>query len=89
MRYVGTRTIFNTHMHELAHDLDKLNSSTEGTSRVQSLITGVDKGVRSFKVSIAPPQGVSYARDIAVKYGVTFEQIKESIDNAPKASDGE
>lgn len=80
MRYVGTRTIFNTHMHELAANLDKLNNDTEGTSRVESIVTGVDHGVRSFKVSIAPPQGVSYARDIAVKYGVTFEQIKKGID---------
>ena len=80
MRYVGTRTIFNTHMHELASNLDRFNDETVGDSRVESLVTGVDKGVRSFKVSIAPPQGVSYARDIAVKYGVTFEQIKENID---------
>ncbi len=80
MRYIGTRTIFNTHMHELARDLDTLNGSTEGTSRVESLITGIDHGARSFKVSIAPPQGVSYARDIAVKYGVTFEQIKASLE---------
>lgn len=80
MRYVGTRTIFNTHMHELASNLDKFNETTEGTSRVESLVTGIDKGMRSFKVSIAPPQGVSYARDIAVKYGVTFEQIKAGLD---------
>lgn len=79
MRFVGTRTIFNTHMHELASNLDKLNSETEGKSRVESLVTGVDHGHRSFKVSIAPPQGVSYARDIAVKYGVTFEQIIDKI----------
>lgn len=79
MRFVGTRTIFNTHMHELARNLDILNSETEGTSKVESLVTGVENGNRSFKVSIAPPQGVSYARDIAVKYGVTFEQIKDNI----------
>lgn len=80
MKYVGTRTIFNTHMHELARHLDTLNSEAEGKSRVESLVTGVENGARSFKVSIAPPQGVSYARDIAVKYGVTFEQIKKKID---------
>ncbi len=82
MRYVGTRTIFNTHMHELAKNLDKMNSETEGTSAVESLVTGVDHGQRSFKISIAPPQGVSYARDIAVKYGVTFEQIKAALDGS-------
>lgn len=85
MRYIGTRTIFNTHMHELARNLDQLNAGTQGTSKVESLITGVENGSRSFKVSIAPPQGVSYARDIAVKYGVTFEQIKDSIDAGGKA----
>lgn len=82
MRYVGTRTIFNTHMHELARHLDILNNETEGTSKVESLVTGVENGNRSFKVSIAPPQGVSYARDIAVKYGVTFEQIKDNLNKA-------
>ena len=80
MRYIGTRTIFNTHMHELARNLDVINNESVGTSRVESLVTGVENGNRSFKVFIAPPQGVSYARDIALKYGVTFEQIKESID---------
>ncbi len=80
MRYVGTRTIFNTHMHELARNLDRLNSEIDGTSKVESLVTEVENGARSFRVSIAPPQGVSYARDIAVKYGVTFEQIKKNID---------
>ena len=79
MRYVGTRTIFNTHMHELARNLDVLNAEPNGTSKVESLVTGVENGSRSFKVSIAPPQGVSYARDIAVKYGVTFDQIKEKL----------
>ena len=38
-------------------------------------------GHRSFKCEIAPPQGVSYAKDIAEKYGVTYDQIKKNIDN--------
>lgn len=80
MRYLGCRAIFNTHMHELAVDLDNLNSS-DGSSVIESMITGVDNGKRSFKVAIAPPQGVSYAKDIAEKYGVTYEQIKKAIDN--------
>lgn len=80
MRYLGVRSVFNTHMHDLARELDELNSSTEGDSRVESMVTGVDGGKRSFKVFIAPPQGVSYARDIAEKYGVTFDKIKAEID---------
>lgn len=81
MRYLGTRAIFNTHMHDLATSVGEINASIEGDSRAESLITGVHDGERSFKVSIAPPQGVSYAADIAKKYGVTFEQIKSGIDS--------
>lgn len=79
MRYLGVRCIFNTHMHELARSLDELNAA-EGDSRVESLITGVQRGERSFKVAVAPPQGVSYAEDIAKKYGVTYEQIRAHLD---------
>ena len=81
MRYLGCRAIFNTHMHELACSVGEINSAVEGDSRAESLITGVHDGERSFKVSIAPPQGVSYAADIAKKYGVTFDRIKEEIDS--------
>lgn len=84
MRYIGTRTIFNTHMHELARNPDSINGEVDGKSKIESIVTGVENGSRSFKVFIAPPQGVSYARDIAVKYGVTFEQIKEQIERNEK-----
>ena len=79
MRYLGVRCIFNTHMHELARSLDELNNGVKGDSRVESLVTGVQHGERSFKVAVMPPQGVSYAKDIAIKYGVTFDQIKDHI----------
>ena len=81
MCYMGVRCIFNTHMHDLARDLDVLNNDSANKSKVESLATGVDHGERSFKVSVLPPQGSSYARDIAKKYGVTFEQIKNNIDS--------
>ena len=81
MRYMGVRTIFNTHMHDLARSVDELNREVEGKSAAASLVTGVHDGERSFKVSLLPPQGISYAKDIALRYGVSFAQIKESIDN--------
>ncbi len=80
MRYLGVRCIFNTHMHDLARNLDEINKDIEGDSRIESMVTGVENGKRSFKVFLAPPQGVSYAKDIALKYGVTFEKIKNEID---------
>ncbi len=81
MRYLGARAIFNTHMHDLARSCDEINESVEGKSRAASLVTGVHDGERSFKVSLLPPQGVSYAKDIALKYGVSFKQMKETIDS--------
>ncbi len=79
LRYLGARTIFNTHMHELAMELEVMNA-LEGDLNVASLITGIHEGTRSYKVYLAPPEGVSYARDIAEKYGVTFDQLKQAID---------
>ena len=64
--------------------MEELNNGVEGQSRVESLVTGVQRGERSFKVAIAPPQGVSYAKDIAEKYGVTFDQIQEKLQNRAK-----
>ncbi len=80
MRYLGVRSVFNTHMHDLARNLETVNCDVEGESKVESMVTGVENGQRSFKVFIAPPQGVSYAKDIAEKYGVTFDKIKKGID---------
>jgi len=74
----GTRCIYNTHMHKLASVVDELNKEVapEGsTYRAASLIAVSDGRQRSFKVKVAPPQGMSYARDIAEKYGVTYEML--------------
>ena len=70
----GCRTIYNTHMHKLAYDIDELNE-TSGQFKAASLIVASDNGVRSYKVRLAPPVGLSYAADIAKKYGVTYEML--------------
>ena len=80
MRYLGVRSVFNTHMHDLARGLDELNGGIDGESVVASMVTGVENGHGSFKIYLSPPQGVSYAKDIAERYGVTFEKMKAKID---------
>ena len=65
----NVRTIYNTHMHKLAED------TAEYGGNVSSLIMKSDNGKRSFKIAAAPPEGLSYAHDIAEKYGVTFEML--------------
>ncbi|MCD7745826.1 MAG: DNA mismatch repair protein [Lachnospiraceae bacterium] len=78
LRRLGVRTIYNTHMHKLATELDELNREEGGDSRIASLVVVADEGNRSYRVKVAPPGGKSYAQDIAEKYGVTYEQLLDA-----------
>ncbi len=81
------RTIYNTHMHKLAYDLDStVNRNSEGRKAV-SLIVETRNGRHSFRVRIAPPEGKSFAREIAEKYGVTYERLTLSGNPADHASE--
>ena len=70
----GTRTIYNTHMHKLAYDVDEMNEGSN-VAKAYSMIVRNDGEKRSYKVEVAPPQGKSFADDIARKYGVTYEML--------------
>ena len=70
----GVRTIYNTHMHKLGEDAEELTRENTGTGAA-SLIMRTEDGNRSFKVALAKPEGSSYARDIAEKYGVTYDML--------------
>ena len=70
----GVRTVYNTHMHKLAACLDQVNGDG-GEAKALSLVAVSEGGRRSFRVKPGPPEGTSMARDIAEKYGVTFEQL--------------
>ena len=69
----NSRTIYNTHMHKLGIDAEEF--SKDSPSKASSLIVKSEGGNRSFKLEIAPPEGSSYAADIAKKYGVTYEML--------------
>ncbi len=73
----GTRTIYNTHMHKLAKELDTEINVDPGKGKAVSLVAETKDGKNSFRVRIAPPEGKSFAREIAVKYGVTYEALME------------
>lgn len=66
--------IYNTHMHELAADIEHLNT-LEGDGAIASLVMGIDEGKRLYRARICKPDNNSYAMDIAFKYGVTFDQL--------------
>ncbi|MBQ4486320.1 MAG: DNA mismatch repair protein [Oscillospiraceae bacterium] len=71
------RVIYNTHMHKLAADAQLLTDES-GIAGVSSLVMQNEGGKRSFRLKAAAPEGMSYARDIAEKYGVTYEMLMSS-----------
>lgn len=74
----SVRTIYNTHMHKLGDDIEEFNQENP-EAKASSLIVQSEGGERSFKIKIAPPEGKSHARDIAKKYGVTYEMLTRGI----------
>ncbi len=84
LRRMGTRAIFATHLHELAAAVPQLNAETEGDSGLVSLVAsrlhgGEDGDQRSYKILPGPPMGRSHAREIAAKYGISYEQLTDLL----------
>lgn len=78
---VGCRCLFSTHLHELAAQIDDINAAAmgEGGAKIDTLVAGIEEGKRSFTIARAKPDGRSYARDIAEKYGLTYDTIIKKI----------
>ena len=75
---VGCRCLFSTHLHELAAEVDAINARTKpcGGVPIDTLVAGIKgEGTRSFVITRAKPDGKSYARDIAEKYGLSYDAI--------------
>ncbi len=78
----GCRCLFSTHLHELAAEIDNINERIlkDGGTKVDTLVAAVEEeGKRSFKIMRAKPDGKSYARDIAEKYGLTYDNIVNKL----------
>lgn len=87
LRSLGTRAIFATHLHELAAACETLNAETPGDSKIVSIVSMVtieengDGTIarRTYKIVPSPPMGVSYAREIAARYGISFDQLMKTL----------
>ena len=80
---VKCRGIFSTHLHDLAASVDSINASAvpKGGVKIDNLVAAIEKGSRSFKILREKPDGKSYARDIADKYGLSLDKIIDKIKN--------
>lgn len=78
---VGCRCLFSTHLHELSAQLDEINKkcAEQGGVAVDTLVAGINGAERSFEITRAKPDGKSYARDIADKFGLSYDKIMARV----------
>ncbi len=77
----GCRGIFSTHLHDLAASVPSINERCvpAGGVRLDNLSADIADGKRSFRIVRRTPDGKSYARDIAEKYGLSYENIMAKL----------
>ena len=65
---------------KLAAEIDRINAETtkNGGAKIDTLVAGMEQGKRSFKILRQKPDGKSYARDIANRYGLSYETITQN-----------
>ena len=61
--------------------LDEINKKCTGQGGVpiDTLVAGINGAERSFEITRAKPDGKSYARDIADKFGLSYEKIMDRV----------
>lgn len=89
LRLLGARAVFATHLHELGERVDAINREVEGDSRLVSMVAEIESGAagndangaarRTYRIRPGPPVGLSYARDVARRYGISFEDLRAQL----------
>lgn len=94
LRLLGARSIYTTHLHELAAEAERLDGDAPGSAGAASLVSVVKEGGtveaeggdepvppvrRTFEIRPGTPAGRSYAREIAEKHGVSYRRLEELL----------
>lgn len=77
---IGVRGLFVTHIHDLPMKVKEFNSHPDNKGKIDNLaaqMQNIEGGLRSYKLCRTTPDGLSYARDIAKKYGLELDKIIE------------
>lgn len=75
---IGCGGIYVTHIHDLTQRLGEYNGYPGNRGKIDNLVAQMlnrENGVRSYRVERTTPDGLSYARDIAAKYGLGIQDI--------------
>ena len=75
---IGCCGLFVTHIHDLPMKIAEYNNYPGNRSKIDNLVAQMENkedGVRSYRISRTTPDGLSYARDIAARYGLNLQEI--------------
>ncbi len=86
LRDIGTKTVYSTHLHELADAVDQINNENVGKSRIVSLRAEVEEAegggfIRTYRISEGKSDGRSFAGDIALQQGMTYDLMNQILTN--------
>lgn len=82
---MGGWTIFATHLHDLAENVDRYNIDNE--NKIISLVCTIERDdldgdvKRKYKIIKGKPNGQSYARELAAKFGICYNQLNEKLES--------
>lgn len=75
---IGCCGLFVTHIHDLPLKVEEYNSHPDNVGKIDNLVAQMENkenGVRSYRISRTTPDGLSYAKDIANRYGLDLDGI--------------
>lgn len=75
---IGCGGIFVTHIHDLPQQIDSYNTHPRNKGKIDNLVALMENkkdGTRSYRIARTTPDGLSYAKDIACRYGLNLEGI--------------
>lgn len=79
---IGCGGIFVTHIHDLPQQVEKYNAHPDNKGKIDNLAAVMEdkeNGVRSYRIVRTKPDGLSYARDIAGRYGLNLDAILSRV----------
>lgn len=79
LKIKGSRVVFNTHLHELGMKISDYNEQIKNDCVSRSYVVGETTSEQIYKVYEAEPRGYSQAYEIAKTFGVTFDQLIDTI----------
>lgn len=85
---IGCGGVYVTHIHELTQHVQELSTGPGKIDNLVAQMQNIANGTRSYRVLRTTPDGLSYAKDIARKYGLSREEILRRREEAKPTEGG-